>query len=256
MIPKKIFQTYKVPFNELSDNAMSLILEWKRKNPDYTYYYYSDADIEKFILKHFGTEWHERFLSLEYPVMKADVFRILVLYIYGGFYSDLDMVNLTPLDHINKDSTKAVFGVHNYALLTHPFFGFSAKHPLLKFLIESLAKSIDNNFIDTFNDPEYMVHQRHYFNDMHNRDILAVRYIMDVTGPLWWSETIANYVGLDTKNLFDLAEDNMPLAVKKKMKSEGIEAFREDSEPRIYHNLFGSENNFYGNGYQSWYGRY
>jgi hypothetical protein len=256
MIPKKIFQTYKVPFNELSDNAMQLIIGWKTNNPDYEYYYYSDEDVEKFILKYFDADWHKRFLSLEYPVMKADVFRMLVVYIYGGFYVDLDMVSLTPLNYINKETTKASFGVHNYALLTHPFFGFSEKHPMLKFLIDSLAKSIDNNKIESFIDPDHIVHQKHYLKDMHNRDILAVRYVMDVTGPCWWAESIADYLGLDTKNLFDLVDDGIPLNVKKKMQDEGIEVFNEELEPRMYDNLLGSQNNFYGEGYQSWYGRY
>ena len=246
-----------MPFNELSENALRLVLGWKRNNKDYTYYYYSDSDVEKFIIKYFGEEWHDRFMGLKYPVMKADVFRILAIYIHGGFYSDLDMVSLNPIDTINKKDTMAVFGVHNYALLTHPFFGFSAKHPMMKFLVDSLAETLDNNPISDFNDPDHMVHQKHYMKDMHNRDILAVRYVMDVTGPLWWAEAILKYIGVEIgTSLFDLASGNIPLAAKKKMLDEGIQVFVETDEPRIYDNLLGSQNNFYGDGYHSWYGKY
>jgi hypothetical protein len=257
MIPKKIFQTYKVPFNDLSDNAKKLIQGWKRNNPSYEYHYYSDQDIEDFIIQYFDNQWYERYMSLKYPVMKADVFRVLAIYIYGGFYVDLDMKSTRPIRLLNTKDTFACIGLHNYALFFHPFFGFAAKHPMMEYLVHSLAKSIDNNKIEDFYNENHMVHQKHYMKDMHNRDNLAVRYVMDVTGPLWWSEAILNYLGLSgTQNIFKIKHNKIPVDVKKKIKNDGIKIFIDSPESSVYVNLFGSENNFYGNGYKSWYGVY
>lgn len=263
MIPKKIFQTYKVPFDDLSNNAKLLIQEWKDNNPDYEYFYYSDKDIEDFILREYGSEWYSRYLSLPYPVMRADVFRILVIYIYGGFYSDLDMKSINPIDTLNAENTRGLIGVHTSCLLFHPFFGFSSKHPMMKYLVNSLAESIDNNKPEDFNDIGHMVHQRHCFKEMHTRDNFIIRYIMDVTGPLWWSEAILKYLEIEeTINLFDLYNGKISKKSSNKILQDNITIYLDQTEDdtipenAIYKNLFGSANNFYGEGYSSWYGKY
>lgn len=263
MIPKKIFQTYKVEYNELSDNAKNLIQEWKDNNPDYEYFYYSDKDVEDFVLNEYGEEWHKRYMSLPYPVMKADVFRILVIYKYGGFYSDLDMKSLKPIDTLNRGRVQGLIGVLNYALLFHPFFGFSEKHPLMEYLVESLAQSIDNNKIEYFNDINYIVHQKQHINTIENRENFIVRYVQDVTGPFWWSESIMKYLKIEnTKNLFDLYNRRISQEAKEELVKNKItiylESFEKGGSPSyaIYKNLLGSENNFYGDGYKSWYGKY
>ena len=257
MIPKKIFQTYKVPFNELSDSAKLLIEGWKKNNPEYEHYYYSDKDIENFILEHFGASWHQRYLSLEYPVMKADLFRILAIYIYGGFYADLDLESKRPIDLVNKEGTLAYIGVHNPGLFFHPFFGFTAQHPMIAYLVESLAKSIDNNNLKDFEDPEHMVHQKYFKPYMGNRDNLIVRYVMDVTGPLWWSEQILKFLGLtDIENTSEVFNVKMSDSAKEVITENGIRFFLDDSRTTVYSNLFGSTINFYGNGYESWWGFY
>jgi hypothetical protein len=257
MIPKKIFQTYKVTFDELSDSAKKLIQGWKENNPDYEYHYYSDKDIEDFIIEHYDEAWYQRYLSLEYPVMKADVFRILVVYVYGGFYTDLDMESKKPIDLINKKNTLACVGAHSNGLFFHPFFGFAAKHPMMKYLVESLAKSIDNNNLKDFNNSEHMVHQKYYKPYMHNRDNLIVRYVMDVCGPLWWSEEILKFLELHTvEDILEVYRGEVSNQAKEIMKKNGIEIFLDDPNTTVYLNLLGSLNNFYGKSYESWYGAY
>jgi hypothetical protein len=265
MIPKKIFQTYKVPFDELSDNAKLLIQGWKDNNPDYEYNYYSDQDIDNFIIQNFDNKWHKRYTSLEYPVMKADVFRILAIYTYGGFYADLDLKSTRSINYLNKKNISACIGIHNYALFFHPFFGFSPKHPMMEYLVNSLANSIDQNKLINFNDTNHIVHQKHYISSMHNRDNLAVRYVMDVTGPLWWSGSILKYLGLkEAQNLYDIHIKKIPTATKNIIKQNKIFIYRDrlekstngHSQEVVYFNLLGSSNNFYGDGYESWYGAY
>jgi hypothetical protein len=234
-----------------------LIEGWKKNNPDYEYHYYSDKDVENFIIEHYGTEWHQRFLSAEYPVMKADIFRILVIYKYGGFYIDLDMKSLKPIDVINKENTLACIGAHLPGIFLHPFFGFTAKHPIMEHLLESLAKSIDNNKLKDFEDPEYIVHQKHFKDNLGLRDRLVVRYVMDVSGPLWWSEEIIKFLKLDaSKDILEVYAGNVSDESKEIMSKNGVEVFLDDPETSVYFNFYGGTNNFYGNGYESWHGSY
>jgi mannosyltransferase OCH1-like enzyme len=64
MIPKKIFQTYKTDYDDLSETQKAMTQTWIDKNPGYDYHYYSDNDIENFILNNYGELWHETFLSV------------------------------------------------------------------------------------------------------------------------------------------------------------------------------------------------
>jgi mannosyltransferase OCH1-like enzyme len=41
-------------------------------------------------------EFSEKYMSIQQGVVKADYSRFLYMYIYGGFYSDLDMTPLRP----------------------------------------------------------------------------------------------------------------------------------------------------------------
>ena len=86
---------------------------------------------------------------------------------------------------------------------------------------------------------------------------------MDVTGPLWWSESIIKYLGAENiNNLFDIYKRKTSEEIKNKITSNKIVFYLDQLEKggtpnySIYFNLLGSENNFYGDGYQSWYGRY
>ena len=59
-------------------------------NPGYNARLYDDASSRNFVLRYFP-EWIELYDMLDKPVMKADMWRYLVLYQFGGVYFDLDV---------------------------------------------------------------------------------------------------------------------------------------------------------------------
>lgn len=264
MIPKKIFQTYKVPYEALPENVLAMTQTWKDKNPDYEYHYYSDTDIEKFIVEHYGKEWHDRYLSLRFPVMKADLFRILAMYSFGGFYADLDTVCREPLDSKQNEDTELVLGVHVYFEFAHWFFGFKPKHPLLKKLIDSLAYNLDNFDYEDFNDPNFLVYQSHIDKShMAFHDYQIWRYVCQITGPWWWSSEIASYFDVSaTTSYHDIVEGlpvSGPLAQEDIYSAKNVWLGHENidsSDAGLMKHVFGSDTNFYGQEYHSWFQKY
>ena len=100
-IPKFIYQTYKskvIENAELNANIGHI----QSLNPYWEYSLYDDADIEDFILKHYGEEVYAYYNRIDssYGAAKADFFRYLLLYKMGGVYLDIKSTLERPLDDV------------------------------------------------------------------------------------------------------------------------------------------------------------
>ena len=95
-IPRRIFQTWKVrsPLPAAFELWSSTIRE---HNKDYEYVIWDDADNRDFIAKHYP--WFlEKYLSYAKEIFRVDAVRYFELFHFGGFYLDLDVECLRPLD--------------------------------------------------------------------------------------------------------------------------------------------------------------
>ena len=93
-IPKIIWQTMKtsrIPVI-MSDNANT----WIGKNPEYEYRLFDDTDILNFIQKEFPA-YLKAYKKIKYGASKADLWRYLIIYKYGGVYADIDCRCIIPL---------------------------------------------------------------------------------------------------------------------------------------------------------------
>ena len=144
MIEKNIFQCY---WNRSGNPLINdLINKHKSMNPDYNYYLYDDKDMDVFVNKHYNGEISECYNKLNITVAKADFWRYLVLYKYGGIYLDRDSSIEKPLNQLIKEEDQAIIteegNPYNYvqwALI------FSKEHPILKKTIELVCDNIKNN---------------------------------------------------------------------------------------------------------------
>ena len=68
---------------------------WKRRNPEYEFRLYDDADIEHYVQEHYSAIM-PAFKTMK-PVQKADVFRYVVIYNEGGVYADIDTWDSVPV---------------------------------------------------------------------------------------------------------------------------------------------------------------
>ena len=82
---------------KISANDRMSANNWKRLNPDYEMQLYDDDMIKSFLLKEFGTLYVDVFEYLVDGPIKADFFRVCILYKNGGIYSDIDILPLVAL---------------------------------------------------------------------------------------------------------------------------------------------------------------
>jgi len=147
-IPCYIHQTWKTnDVSQLESWMKQSANAWKNTNPECEHRIWSDEEAEKFM----QTNYPE--IAVAWPVLKpierADLFRYAVVHTFGGFYSDIDVMDIFPISwwHI-PDDTELVVGYEtgwHFAEDTRRqanfrrneqfeqwFFGAVPGHPVLK----------------------------------------------------------------------------------------------------------------------------
>jgi hypothetical protein len=98
-IPKIIHQTY--PSKKLPADFQENIDRLKAQNPAWEHRLYDDSDIKQFISANYGPQILAYFdrINPRYGAAKADLFRYLLLYKFGGVYLDIKSSFNKPIDH-------------------------------------------------------------------------------------------------------------------------------------------------------------
>ena len=98
MIPKIIWQTYECDYKDLPPKALECATSWQEKNPNWEYRYISEKERKDFVLKNFGEEWLIIYKSYKTGVLRSVLWKYMALYVYGGLYSDIDILCKKPID--------------------------------------------------------------------------------------------------------------------------------------------------------------
>jgi hypothetical protein len=150
MIPNILWQTWKT--KNIPESIRVQADSWKISNPQLKLCFMDDAECSNFILEHFGTEVHEHYNSLPQSIMRADFWRLAVVYVYGGYYSDLDIVcNKNVADFIHSD-VDAVF-IRELNNISNYFFGAIPNHPVIKIALDKMIgemKTVNNKETQSF----------------------------------------------------------------------------------------------------------
>lgn len=146
MIPKIIWQTYKTSYENLPHYAKETAETWQTFNPDYEYEYMSDDEMHEFVELNYGKNVLDLMLSFKVPVMKADLWRYLIVYKYGGVYADIDAKCQAPISAWVPEGYDMVLAPENGLHYAQWAFAASAGSPILKSVIDLVlerCKSID-----------------------------------------------------------------------------------------------------------------
>ncbi|KAK0054601.1 inositol phosphoceramide mannosyltransferase 2-like isoform X3 [Biomphalaria pfeifferi] len=144
-IPKIIHQVWKGIF--VPPEFVSWIKSWNKHHPDWEYWLWTDKSARQFIADRYP---HLLNVYDNYPenIRRADAFRYIVLYEYGGLYADMDMEALgsfLPLTlkyscFIGKEPYEHPIIDTNFdELLINALMGCRQKHPFMKLLLNNLA---------------------------------------------------------------------------------------------------------------------
>ena len=230
MIPTYIWQTYKT--KELPNTAAQMRETWHTKNPGWNLELYDDEDIESYIKSTWDKKFHDFYIHLPLGVMKADLWRYLILTTHGGVYTDIDSICKVPINEWFKDF------IGGDALVISPekdgeqhfcqwTMYCTKEHPAMRFITQFILQNYIDNGINTNN--EHFVHE--------------------TTGPSVWTRGIKAYLNMNDKTaqqLFEEYETN-----RSPFQAKGIYILSSKHFQGIYsENVYGSL--FFGDGYIKW----
>jgi hypothetical protein len=161
-IPRTVYQTYRT--RQLSPELEANVRHIQTLNPGWKYRFFDDEAISLFIGNEYGRDVLARYdqLNRSYGAARADLFRYLLLYRFGGVYLDIKSGLFRPLDeivtahdrfilsHWNQCSDRAGWGEH--AAIAHVPGGeyqqwhiISAPgHPFLRAVIVSVLAGVES----------------------------------------------------------------------------------------------------------------
>jgi len=197
-IPRIIHHTFK-SHDRLSRQQIEIMSTWKTLNPDWKVMEHNDAKCRLLVQTHYPS-FFAVYESLPKNVERADFFRYLILYHYGGFYADIDVESRAPLDSWiggnvsliigieNEFSSEAEATVRSYAR-TRQYqqwaMASSKGHPLfLKVLLKIC---------------ERVRHDEIWGIDLSNRGTL------ERTGPAIWTDSVTEYLRETLTNLLSIS---------------------------------------------------
>ena len=101
--PKTIYLCYKT-----LEHTEKYINNWKKLNPEYEVKMYDNIMCQQFLMKEYGPVHADIFEYLKDGPIKADFWRICILYKYGGVYSDIDNEPLKPISSFLEEDVDFV----------------------------------------------------------------------------------------------------------------------------------------------------
>lgn len=140
VIPRKIWQTWKVGPLGFEQRDSDSAKTWPAKNPNYRYEVLTDDNAIEYLEWHYGPQGFNRpdiveiYRELNITIIKADLLRYLVMYAEGGVYADIDVECLRPIDRFiperyNEHEIDMIIGVEidEPAFADHPVLGSKCK---------------------------------------------------------------------------------------------------------------------------------
>ena len=150
MIPNNIhliFLREDEPFPELFSMCLRRI---KNMHSSWNVQLYNERNAQE-ILKQHLPQYVEAYNSFQHNVQKADFLRVALVFIYGGFYMDLDMQTLKSLDDLRShqlvlgeektvgEAEQRALNLKNRLRIANYMFGGIAGHPFWILLMERMA---------------------------------------------------------------------------------------------------------------------
>jgi mannosyltransferase OCH1-like enzyme len=132
---KVIYMTYKKKIPKY------VYSNWKKTNEKYRIDFSLDSDCLYFLKECFNDYIVNMFKNIREGKHKADLWRLCKLYIYGGVYSDVDLIPHFDISSINKDLTFAsCLSIQSNSIFQAFMYVSKPKSPLVLCFLISLLK--------------------------------------------------------------------------------------------------------------------
>ncbi len=155
-IPRIIHQT--APTKILSDNYKNFQKQLIDLHSDWEYCFYDDKECRQFI-QTYMPDMLDIYDTYKTNVQRADLFRVLAVYIRGGFYADMDVVCHKSLDALCffdmvfagektlTEEDRMRCGNRDALRIANYMFGCSPRHPFLAEVLKRMVKEADRSIV-------------------------------------------------------------------------------------------------------------
>jgi mannosyltransferase OCH1-like enzyme len=123
-------------------------VKWKTMNPEITFKLWHKLDVIDLIKTHYNDKTLECFQSLTPIICQCDFARLLIVYTFGGLYTDVDFIPIKPIKQwcptydLSGFLLFAELSEHSTTQLCNGFFGSeNPGHPYLKALIDHIIEN-------------------------------------------------------------------------------------------------------------------
>jgi hypothetical protein len=147
-IPRHIFQTHAVPFDQLPAQIKASCEQLRDLHPTFKYMYFDNETSRQFLVSHHSSSVVHAYDTLIPGAYKADLFRYCVLYTLGGVYMDC---GFTVLNNFRLDQ---VLGGQKFvsvmdsldSAIYQAFLACTPKHPVLWDAIQQIVQNVATEF--------------------------------------------------------------------------------------------------------------
>ncbi len=110
MIPKIIWQTHRFSKNDIPPYIKTPIESWVENNKEFEHYYIDESQKNDFMQSFHITELRDLYFRKgTNRIHQSDIWRVAVVYEYGGFYADSDLMCIDKIENnINGKSELVV----------------------------------------------------------------------------------------------------------------------------------------------------
>ena len=218
-IPPKIWQIYTFANTKIED-FVPFLQSWITQNQDYAYTLLSNDGADAFAREHYADrpEVLNPFLNLNFPILRTDLLRYMILETKGGVYSDLDTGVRKPVrDWVPpelKSKVHGIVGIEYDQLDNEPYPGMSERlqfcqwtiaasrgHPLMRRIVQDVISAL------------------HSMAERYQTSISDLKptddEVVNVTGPVIWTravmQTLSEATGttVDYQNLTGMTEPQL-----------------------------------------------
>lgn len=139
IIPKNIhmvwYDKHNTACNSIPDKNKSIVQNWKIYNPEFHIKKWHNKDLEE-LVSSYGPEVKNFFDSIKTVISKCDFSRFLIIYKYGGIYTDVDFYCLKPIDYLINNKETVFFEelpehMTEYKQLFNGIFAAKKQHPFV-----------------------------------------------------------------------------------------------------------------------------
>jgi len=142
-IPRIVHQTSKSRC--VTQKIGKAIAKWHFNG--WSYFFHEDNAVMRLLQQEFPEFPHLSLIArkcLIHGTLKADLWRYVLLWVYGGIYADLDAVPAKFTAATLQPTDDAFFVVEQYHLLSQWFMAVSPRHPLMYYAVHhSLSRLLD-----------------------------------------------------------------------------------------------------------------